>query len=973
MKGRLYCRCDGWMRNLLICCFLLMGRLLPAEENAIDTQTQRIESCDFDIQYFESPGLAYAPLTRWWWPGNDVEQEELKRELCMFAEMGFGGVEIQPFSLVFPMSAEARERIMQFASNGFYENLAYVLNLAETLGLKVELTNGSGWPAGGPHISEDECNRTLVSSETIVDALKNEVIFVPTPPISKDVDSHLMSVIGSKVMDDIPVKENRSISLDPDSLINLTDRVLDGKLNWRPGEGKWRVIAIWNVANLEAPKIFAGEEAGYVMNHFDADVVENHCEMLWGEQTGLSPYYGKSLTAIFDDSYEFDVDRHFSDGFLHEFEAFRGYQLDALLPAVIWTGYNSMYRRTQHPNYRIGDEDWRIRYDYDLTLGKVLEKEFLGPAEQWASQRGMKHRTQPYGLETDLISLAGHAGIPETETMMAGGGTEAAMKLITSGAMLYNRPIVSCESVVYINRGMMMTPFKAKMSVDKIIASGVNQIIYHGSAYRYFPDKYPEEGWYPFMNPGMANLNFSSDFSEMSSFWEFMEPLNEYVSRLQYAMRSGKPSVDLLIYFPFLKFDPSEHDPDELLFYGYLEGIEPLMDFEERFSTSNSSIREKQWYQKLWKVIDLIESRGLTWAWVNDDSLQVAELKENGNIQIRENEYKGLLLVDAPYIQLPSAARIAKNAEKGANTIIFGEAPAQQPGYHNHKENDQRVRGIFAKTTETNWIPVVSSTEKLAAYLDEMANPVRFAKGYNFLKSNRRVMKDGSYLQFLWNTSDQWKRIEIELNSSSSCFWLDPMEGRAFEMDASTVSYDFPPFGSMILYVNQGNKQDVPLRETDCGFNYDELESLKTLPVWNLSVGDFTFEDTALFDWRTDERLRLSSDIGIYRTEVELDAKTYASGNLYLDMGVVHSAARLYVNGKDAGSCFCYPYLLNISDQLKEGNNSIEIHLIPPRLNGLIGKAKAKIREYRNFKKQSDALMASGLIGPVKLLKLPGK
>ena len=43
---------------------------------------------------FKNPPLSYAPFVRWWWPGNDVETNELQREMNLFARHHIGGVEI---------------------------------------------------------------------------------------------------------------------------------------------------------------------------------------------------------------------------------------------------------------------------------------------------------------------------------------------------------------------------------------------------------------------------------------------------------------------------------------------------------------------------------------------------------------------------------------------------------------------------------------------------------------------------------------------------------------------------------------------------------------------------------------------------------------------------------------------------------------------------------------------------------------
>lgn len=69
-----------------------------------------LDPIEFSIENFKNPSLQFAPFTRWWWPGNDVTKEELVREVNLFADNHFGGVEIQPFALVFPTKRRRQSR-----------------------------------------------------------------------------------------------------------------------------------------------------------------------------------------------------------------------------------------------------------------------------------------------------------------------------------------------------------------------------------------------------------------------------------------------------------------------------------------------------------------------------------------------------------------------------------------------------------------------------------------------------------------------------------------------------------------------------------------------------------------------------------------------------------------------------------------------------------------------------------------------
>lgn len=65
-------------------------------------------------QQFQTPSRKYGPIARWWWPSNNVTNLELRREINLFADAGFGGAEIQPF-IVTSSDPKVRETSEWFA------------------------------------------------------------------------------------------------------------------------------------------------------------------------------------------------------------------------------------------------------------------------------------------------------------------------------------------------------------------------------------------------------------------------------------------------------------------------------------------------------------------------------------------------------------------------------------------------------------------------------------------------------------------------------------------------------------------------------------------------------------------------------------------------------------------------------------------------------------------------------------------
>lgn len=102
------------------------------------------EPFDFEVGRFRDPGREYGPFTRWWWPGNDVTEAELKREIEMLAAAGFAGVEIQPFVMGLNNDADEaeRSRVLSWDEGDYYANLRTVMEAANEAGLVVDLNSG---------------------------------------------------------------------------------------------------------------------------------------------------------------------------------------------------------------------------------------------------------------------------------------------------------------------------------------------------------------------------------------------------------------------------------------------------------------------------------------------------------------------------------------------------------------------------------------------------------------------------------------------------------------------------------------------------------------------------------------------------------------------------------------------------------------------------------------------------------------
>src|SRR3984885_6960815 len=110
---------------------------------------------------FVTPPDAARPTVRWWWFGPAVVKPQLEREMTFMKEGGFGGFEIQP---TYPLATDGQYPglvNLKFLSPEFFDMIGFTAAKAKELGLRFDLTLGSGWPYGGPMITREEAAQSI--------------------------------------------------------------------------------------------------------------------------------------------------------------------------------------------------------------------------------------------------------------------------------------------------------------------------------------------------------------------------------------------------------------------------------------------------------------------------------------------------------------------------------------------------------------------------------------------------------------------------------------------------------------------------------------------------------------------------------------------------------------------------------------------------------------------------------------------
>ncbi len=428
-------------------------------------------------------------MMRWWWFGPAVTKPQLERELNLMKAGGIGGFEVQP---VYPLALDDPSkgfRNLPFLSEEFSGHLRYTAETARKLGLRFDLTLGSGWPFGGPEVGVTQA----------AGRMKRVVVSKP-PFVTPDIGN------GEK-------------------LVAAFAQTADGKMSgFAPPSVPAGTTAVqYYIASRTGQMVkrpsLGGE--GFVLDHYDRGALDNYLA-----RTGsrlMDGVAGVKPKAIFCDSLEaFGSD--WTSDLPEEFKRRRGYDLIPLLPKLNGSDASAETRG--------------IRRDWGLTLTELVEERFIRPMQEWSKKQGVQFRIQGYGIPPATMSTNRLVDLPEGE------GSQwkelRATRWASSASHLYGKEATSSETWTWLHSpSFAATPLDMKAEADRHFLQGITQLIGHGWPYTAEGVEYP--GW---------RFYASAVFNDKNPWWLVMPDVTRYLQRVTHLMRQGRPGNSVALYLP---------------------------------------------------------------------------------------------------------------------------------------------------------------------------------------------------------------------------------------------------------------------------------------------------------------------------------------------------------------------------------------------------------------------------------------
>lgn len=880
---------------------------------------------------FDRPPDDAKPMVRWWWFGPAVTKPEIEREMKFMKEGGFGGFEVEP---IYPMALDDEKtglKNLTLGSPEFFDALKFTATHAKTLGLRMNLTLGSGWPYGGPMFPISEAAGRVRPQNVPVPAGQRSV---PAPALREG-----ESLIAAYIDGQTGANPFREIE------------IRDGAAQLPAGaETKSVLFFVASHTGMMVKRPAVGGE-GYVIDHYSPTVVNKFIrEVADPEVKALG---ADTPFSVFCDSLEV-AGEDWTPDFLAEFQKRRGYDLRPWLPAL---------------SNEVGAKTKDIRYDWGRTITELFNDRFVTPMQQWAKANKTRFRIQAYGTPPAALSSYAYADLPEGEGFT--WHSFSTSRWAASASHLLGRPVTSSETWTWLHSPIFRaSPLDMKAEADLHFLEGINQLIAHG--WPYTPESIPYPGWH---------LYASAVFNEKNPWWIVMPDITAYLQRVSYLLRQGQPANDVALYLSdsdaWASFVPGRVAMSaansqvmgrdiigRVLDAGYnLDFVDDgLLDLRGRVDGKTLAFGDTHYRAVVLPGVERIPVKTMR---------TLEQFAKNGGLVVATRRLPAL----APGLQAP-AAETKEIGEIAARLFTAPNAPGL------FVEDETKLGATMASRLAPDLALTASAPEIGFVHRHTDDGEVYFvANTANTPKTLQATFRVEG-LQPEW-----WDPMTGRVTAAEVA--ARPAGGTTVSLSLESYGSQVLVFTSRKLPATKVAASAAALPaavELSGGWNVAFGKDAKPAPMdklqsWTESDATKYFSGVATYEKSVAvPAAMLEKGVGVQLDFGVTKPFTPTGRGMQRMQALVETpvreAAVVYVNGKRAGSVWHPPYVLDVTSLLKKGDNTIRIEVANLAMNQMAGHPlpdyKALIARYGDRFQVQDLNqvqpITAGLLGPIRLV-----
>jgi hypothetical protein len=812
-----------------------------------------------------------------WMHGDENEtKERLESYLEKVAEGGNGS-----------FTAESRPH-SDWLGPRWFEDLGTCLKKAEKLDLRMWIFDERWWPSQsvGGTVPPRYAAKSLVAD--VMDAIGPDVF-------------HAAGFGGERYIGAIAGRVNEVNRFESDSLLDLHPFIKEGELAWQPPNGKWRVIKF---THKQAPGL--GQSGG---KELSVDGASRDCTE-WFLKTVYQPHhdrfkehFGTTIPGFFYDEPETVGDW--------------GTELDVILKewGVDWKKAYVAYK------FQLaGDDDAAARYQYMEAIAEAWGRVMYGGMSQWCRERGVisiGHFMEQKGLYLRPDYCAGDMMHLQKYSDM--GGIDLVVRQMYPGQRphdIYQTPkLGSSISHVYAKKNdiamceifggylQKLTYPEMKWLTDQHQVRGINFMIPHS-----FNPKAPYDKDYPpyFYNDGHEPR------------WPLYRVWADYNNRLSLWLTGGHHVC-----------------PVAILFSGNARRVGKYVTPEDM-----TTVLQDARYDCDWLPFEAFDDKAVL---------------DGPNIKLHQENYQVLIIPPTELITHAVLTKAKAFFEQGGVVIGYGHLPTRSGTVGrtnleisklcNDIWGDSPKQGTTACRVSTAggrsyFLPEKPDVAMISAALHQVAGiapVVEVVEGEtnNWLHVLHRV-KEGSDVFLVCNQDHigSTKSFKLRFKADGDPEIWDPMRNDIhsvpFTRDGSKVeiAITLEPMESVLIVFNK-TKRSLPPRLTS-----EMLASATIIPVTGAAVPPPKPQREIIQPSPTGS-LTLSPVVarpfeGKCHVPASIDL-TKARLTLAMEGLAPEEAARVTINGHNAGGFIGKPFRLEVAGFLKQGENSVRIEPFAPQ------------------------------------------
>jgi hypothetical protein len=708
----------------------------------------------------------------------------------------------------------------------------------------------------------------------------------------------------------------------------------DGTLTWEVPAGDWIVQRTGMTPTGMENSPASPEGKGLEVDKMNRELAQTHFDAFVGQLLKRMPAAErKALTRVIADSYEMGS-QNWTDGMAKSFRQQYGYEPKPWLPVLSGRIVGS------------ATQSERFLWDLRRMVADRVATDYVGGLNAAAKAHGLGLWLENYGhwgFPGEFLKYGGQSDRIGGEFWVTGELGSIECRAASSAANTYGKPFVSAESFTG-GPPFQSAPSSLKVRGDWSFCEGINHVVLHVMIHQPDADRVPG-----------INAPWGTEFNRHNTWFEQSKAWVNYERRSCWLLQQGWRVADVAYFI-------GEDAPK------MTGGRNPALPPGRDFDYINAEVIEKH--------------------------LSVRD----GLLTLPHGTSYRVLVLPGQATMRPGVLRKIRDLVRAGATVV-GPAPTRSPSMQGYPTCDDEVRQLATELWGGPMVPPSGERNvgkgkivwgrSLEDVLAASGSPADLefrpeAADAKLLFTHRRSAEAEIY--FLSNQQDRTEKVgcvfrvagrQPELWDAVSGERRDLPEWRV-EGNRTTVPLEFAGRQSWFVVFRQ---PAAPAARP--GSNFPAMTTLAAITgEWEVSFdpkwgGPAKVAFASPSDWSKHNipGIKFYSGRAVYRKTFDYapgSAGAGVVGRVLLDLGAVRDVAVVRVNGREVGTLWIAPWQVDVSTVLKPGANTLEIEVINPWNNRLVGDLALLPAERRTFLslatvKANAPLLPAGLLGPVTL------